>query len=407
MLSLKLAWRNIWRSKRRTLITIASITIAVLLSAVMRSMQEGQYKDMIDTTVGTFSGYIQVHASGYWEEQTLENSFIRTDSLLTQLNAPEGVSAVVPRIESFALGAGSRQSRPVMVLGIDVDAERQLMNPEKRLESGHYFKRNDERAAIVGREVLDRLQLQRGDSLVLLGQGFRGMSATGLYPVKGTFSLPNPEMNKSLVLLPLSTAQDFLAAGDRLTSAALVVSDPDRTADIVQELRERLPGEAYEVLPWQELMPGLVQGIEVDRVSGYIILGVLYMVVGFGILGTLLMMISERTYELGIMLSVGTPRRRLASILSIEILIVTMIGSITGILMSLPISWYFNAYPIELTGDMAATMENYGLQPMIQFSVDASIFLSQALIIFVITLLFSFIPIIRASRLNPVKAMRS
>jgi ABC-type lipoprotein release transport system permease subunit len=157
---------------------------------------------------------------------------------------------------------------------------------------------------------------------------------------------------------------------------------------------------------WQDLMPELVQGIEVDRVSGYIILGVLYMVVGFGILGTLLMMISERTYEFGIMLSIGTPRGRLALILAIEILSIAMLGSAVGIVLSLPVAWYFNINPIEFTGDMATTMENYGLQPMLQFSTDPSIFVWQAVIIFIITLFFSLIPVIRASQLNPVKAMR-
>jgi ABC-type lipoprotein release transport system permease subunit len=406
MLSIKLAWRNIWRNKRRTLITMTSIAVAVLLSAVMRSMQEGQYKDMIDTTVGSFSGYAQVHANGYWDDKTLENSFAATDSLLNILKDSEGVTAVVPRIESFALGAGKQQSRPLMVIGINVESEQHLMNPQRRLQSGSYFLNNNERAALVGHDVLERLNIQLGDSLVLLGQGFRGMSATGLYPVKGTITLPNPELNRSLVMLPLHKAQQFLAADSRLTTAALVIDDPERVGSIVQNIRNKLSTESYEVMAWQKLMPELVQGIEVDRVSGYIILAVLYMVVGFGILGTLLMMITERTYEFGIMLSIGTPRHTLAKVLAIEIFTIAMLGSAVGILLSLPISWYFNINPIQLSGDMAATMENYGLQPILQFSTEPSIFIWQAIIIFIITLLFSLIPVIRASKLNPVKAMR-
>lgn len=406
MLSIKLAWRNIWRNKRRTLITTTSIAVAVLLSAVMRSMQEGQYNDMIQTTVGSFSGYAQVHANGYWDDKTLDNSFIATDSLLKTLNTSEGVTAVVPRIESYALGAAKQQSRPLMIIGVDIEAEQQLMNPQKRLQAGSYFKRNDEQAAIVGRDVPERLNIQLGDSLVLIGQGFRGMSATGLYPVKGTITLPNPELNRSLVILPLQTAQQFLAAPNRLTAAALVVDNPNRVGPIVQNIRKKLSADHYEAMGWQDLMPELIQGIEVDRVSGYIILGVLYMVVGFGILGTLLMMINERTYEFGIMLSIGTPRGRLALILAIEILSIAILGSAIGILLSLPVAWYFNINPIQLSGEMAATMENYGLQPMLQFSTDPSIFVWQALLIFIITLFFSFIPVIRASQLNPVKAMR-
>jgi len=406
MLTLKLAWRNIWRNKRRTLITMTSIVVAVLLSAVMRSMQEGQYNDMIQSTVGTFSGYIQVHANGYWDEKTLDNSFKATDSLIHMLRTPNEITEVVPRIESFALGASKQQSRPVMIMGVDIEAEQHLSKPNQRLQKGSYFERNDEQAVLVGHEVRQRLNMQVGDSLVLLGQGFRGMSATGLYPIKGTLSFPNPEMNKNLVMLPLQTAQHFLAAEGRLTTAAFILENPNLIAPTVKQLKDNLSDD-YEVMSWREMMPSLVQSIEADRGSGYIILGVLYMVVGFGILGTVLMMVTERTYEFGIMLSLGTPRGKLARILSIEILFIAMLGSAIGILLSLPVAWYFHFNPIQLTGDMAAVTESYGLQPIIPFSVEPSIFLSQALVIFIITLLFSLIPVIKASNLNPVEAMRS
>lgn len=407
MLILKLAWRNIWRNKRRTLITMSSIVIAVLLSAVMRSMQEGQYETMINTTVGSFSGYIQVHGEGYWGDKTLENSFAASDSLMQTLRKPDGVTAVVPRIESFALGAGKKQSRPVMIMGTDVEGEQQIIEPKRRLESGSYFKSNSERAVLVGKDVLKRLNLQVGDSLVLIGQGFRGMSATGLYPIKGTVSLTNPEMNRTLVMLPLHTAQEFLATEGRLTTAALMVENSEQIDPTIQSLQESLSSDTYEVMGWRELMPELVQAIDIDRVSGYIMLAVLYMVVGFGILGTVLMMVTERTYEFGIMLSVGTPRRRIAGILTIEIFCISTLGSVIGILFSAPIAWYFNINPIPISGDMASYAQEFGLEAELPFSVEPSLFLSQALIIFILTLCFSIIPILRAGNLNPVSAMRS
>lgn len=323
------------------------------------------------------------------------------------LQEPEGVSGVVPRIESFALGAGRQQSRPVMVMGIDVEAEKLLSEPQNNIVSGSYFESNSEHAVLVGKEVLTRLNLQVGDSLVLLGQGYRGITARGLYPIKGTFSLTNPAMNKQLVMLPLQTAQQFLAAEGRLTTAALVVENNDQIQPAIQELRQQLPADEYEVLGWREMMPELVQAIDVDRASGYIMLGILYMVVGFGILGTVLMMVTERTYEFGIMLSVGTPRHKIGGILAIEILFISILGSVIGILLSLPVAWYFNVNPIQLTGDMATYANQFDMQAQIPFSVDPSVFFSQAIVIFIITLVFSLIPILRASNLNPVNAMRA
>lgn len=407
MLAIKLAWRNIWRNKRRTIITTLSIVVAVFLSAITRSTQEGQYDNMLENTVGTFSGYIQIHKKGYQDNPTLDNSLAATDSLYQIVKSQKAVNAIIPRIESYALAATSQQSRPAMIMGIDVQEEKQLSRPQNKLVTGQYFSSDDEQAAIIGKDLMQRLNAQLGDSLVLIGQGYHGMNATGLFPIKGTVSYPNPEMNNSLVFLPLKTAQYFFSAQGRLTSLALKLDDPRNLESTVQPLRQKLSPDQYEILGWQQMMPELKQAIQVDRGSGIIILLVLYMVVGFGILGTVLMMIAERSYEFGVMLSVGTPRKTVAKILSLEVFFMSLIGAAAGIAISVPVAWYFHLNPIDLSGSMATAAEQYNMTPMIQFSTAPYIFINQALIVFGITLLFSTVPIFKAAKLNPVEAMRA
>lgn len=406
MLSLKLAWRSIWRNRRRTLITTFSIVVAVFLSVITRSTQEGQYDNMIENTVGSFSGHLQVHGKGYWNEPTLDNSFRWTDSLSSLARQTPGVAAVVPRLESYVLAAVTRQSRPALVMGIDPEAEQALSNPPQQLVNGNYFTSGDEQGAVVGEELFNRLGAQLGDSLVLIGQGFRGMNAAGLYPIRGVVRFPNPRLNSSLVYLPLQTARSLFSAPERLTAAALVLDDPRGLDRAVSRLQEEVDTSSYEVMGWREMMPELEQAIQADRGSGVIILGVLYMVVGFGILGTVLMMTAERSYEFGVMLSVGTPRSTLFRILSIEVLLIALLGTGGGILLSIPVTWYFHHYPIEFEGAMASAAEQYAMEPVLQFSVDPAIFTGQALTVFVITLLFCVIPLIRAARREPVEAMR-
>ncbi|MCG2589574.1 ABC transporter permease [Rhodohalobacter sulfatireducens] len=406
MLYFNLAWRNIWRNKRRTIITILSIVVAVFLASVMRSMQEGQYTDMIENTVGTFSGYIQIHADDYWDDKTLDNTLVATDSVYSKIQAEESVRAVVPRLESFALAAGQNQSRPAMVMGVDIEAERNLSDPEKRIQSGSYFGKNDERSVIIGTELMQRLDVQLGDSLVLIGQGFRGMSATGLYEVKGTIAFPNPQLNRNLVMMPIETAQYFLAAEDRLTALSIILDDTEQVDRTVSNLQSKFSDD-YEVMSWETMMPELTQTIEADRGSGLIMIFILYIVVGFGILGTVLMMITERTYEFGVMISVGTPRLAITLMLGIEILLMALVGTAAGIVVSIPIAWYFNVNPIQFSGDIAAVYQSYGLEAVLQFSMEPVVFYSQAITVFIITLVFSLLPLIKASRLNPVEAMRS
>lgn len=362
---------------------------------------------MVESTVGSFSGYIQIHQNGYWDEQTLNNSFEWSDSLIRHIRSIPSITAAAPRIESYALAATGEQSRPAMIIGIDIGAEGELSEPRQRLEEGTYFDSNEEQAAIVGVDLLERLDARIGDSLVLIGQGYHGMNAAGLFAVKGTVSYPNPELNSNLVYLPLSAAQNLFSAPGRITTAALVLDDPGKVAQVVSALEKQLPSDRYEVMDWQSIMPELEQAIQADRGAGIIILMVLYMVVGFGILGTVLMMISERSYEFGVMLSVGTPRSTLAGILSLEVLFIALLGSGAGILLALPCIWYLSLNPIELSGVASTAIEQYGFEPMLVFSADPALFLNQSWIVFGVTLLFSIIPIIRAAGLNPVEAMRS
>lgn len=405
MLYINMAWRNIWRNKRRTIITMLSIIVAVFLASVMRSMQEGQYTDMIENTVGTFTGYIQIHADGYWDDKTLDNTFVVSDSIYQKIEQQESVQHVVPRLDSFALAAGENQSRPAMIMGVDVRAEQFLSDPERRLQSGSYFESNDEQSVLLGRELMQRLDVQLGDSLVLIGQGFRGQSATGLYRIRGTVAYPNPELNRSLVMLPLETAQYFLAADNRLTALSIILEDTDQIESTTEALQFSF-SDQFEVMGWREMMPELVQTIQADRGSGLIMIMILYIVVGFGILGTVLMMITERTYEFGVMISVGTPRFVIALMLAIEILLMALVGTGIGILVSIPIAWYFNINPIQFSGDIAEVYQSYGMEAVMQFSTEPAVFYSQAVTVFIITLIFSVIPLIKASRLNPVEAMR-
>ncbi|HCD52361.1 MAG TPA: ABC transporter permease [Balneolaceae bacterium] len=405
MLYLKMAWRNIWRNKRRTLITMASIVMAVVLSAVMSSMQEGQYDQMIDNTVGSFTGHIQIQQAEYKDEPNLDHSLRINEVLFRQVEETAGVKAVVPRIDSYALAGGLHKTKAAMIAGIDIEAEKHLSEPDQKVISGRYFNSNSEHAVLISAGLADYLNVQTGDSLVLISSGFHGVSAADLIPIKGVLKFGIPDMNNGMVYMPLQTAQEFFGAYNRVTALAVMAQDAKGIHEVAQRLSSQLPDD-YKVYGWQELMPELIQAIEADRGSGQIILMVLYMVVGFGILGTVLMMTAERKFEFGVLLSIGTSRFVIGLTLILEMATITILGTISGIIASLPFIYYFNINPMEFTGQAAAAIEEYGMEPFIRFSTDPSIIINQAMIVLVITLLISIYPLIHTKRINPVEAMR-
>ncbi len=405
MLYLKLAWRNIWRNKRRTLITMASVVMAVLLSTVMSSMQEGQYDQMIDNTVGSFSGHLQVQHPDYFDESTLDNTLEADEGMLSEIRNHPNIETVIPRLDSYALAAGADRSRAAMVVGIDVEAEKALSEPDQKMVQGSYFSSNSADGVLISEGMADFLNMALGDTLILLGQGFRGMSASGAFPIKGIMKFGLPDMNNSLVYLPMETAQHFYAAYGRLTSVVVLLQDPKQVDQVVSELDNKL-SENHAVLGWQTLMPELVQAIEADRGSGKILLLILYTIVAFGIFGTILMMTAERKFELGVMIAIGTARIRMAVILIVEMVFITFMGTLFGMVGSLPFMYYFNINPLEFTGEAALAIEEYGMEPFIRFSTDSDIMINQGLIVLVITLLISLYPVWHIRKLKPVEAMR-
>lgn len=405
MLYIKLAWRNIWRNKRRTIITMMSVVMAVMLSSVMSSMQEGLYVQMIDNTVGSFSGHLQVQEKGYNDKPTLDNSFEADSTVLSKIASRKEVATVIPRLDSYVLAAGKERSKAAMVVGIDVEKEKKLSKPDQKIIAGKYLDANDERSILVAQGLADYLKVSLGDTLILLGQGFHGMSAASAYPISGIMKFGLPDMNKNLAYLPIQTAQDFYGAYGRLTAAVILLKDPAQVHTVADNIRPNLTTNLV-VLTWQTLMPELVQAIQADRGSGYILFLILYMVVGFGIFGTVLMMTAERKFEFGVMLAIGTARLRIAGMLIYEMVFITVMGAIFGMLTSLPIILYFNKFPLEFTGATAKAVEEYGMEPFFRFAVEPSILLNQGMIILVITLVISLYPLWHMHKLKPVEAMR-
>jgi ABC-type lipoprotein release transport system permease subunit len=399
-----MAWRNIWRNRRRTFITAASILFAVLFASFMDSLQRGAWDNMINNVVNYYFGYVQVHQDGYWEEQSIDKAFPLADSL-EQVGAVEGVEAVLPRLESFALAAAGETTSGVLVAGILPNVENKMTDLENRLVEGEYLTESDE-AVLVASGVADKLGLALGDTLVLISQGYRGVNAAGKYPIKGIAKFGSPDLNKQMVYLPLPAAQYFYGAPGLATSLALKLGGQDDIKPVVTALRTQLDTSAYEVMDWEELLPDLVQARELDTAGNVIVYFILYMIIAFGIFGTILMMSKEREYEFGVLISIGLQRWQLALSVWVEVILLGVLGALSGILLSMPIVYYFKVNPIRFGGEMASSLEKFGFEPIFPATFDMQIFMTQALYVFILTAVLALYPIFKIRKLQPVQAMR-
>jgi ABC-type lipoprotein release transport system permease subunit len=403
---LKLAWRNIWRNKRRTIITIASVFFAMFFALIMRALQVGSYGHMTKGIVEAFTGFIQIHKNGYWDDKTLDYTFQYNDQLVRKLENIENVSAVIPRLESFALASTGEQTKGIMVVGIDPEKEKEMTHPDRNLQEGEYL--TDESAGVlVSQRLSEFLGLGLHDTITLLSQGYHGATAANIYPVAGIVKMPNPEMDRRLVFMNLTTAQDFYGAYDRLTSLIINLHDQDLLSQTMYDISGLLNTEEYEIMDWKELNPELVQQIQSDQYGGYIMLGVLYLIVGFGVLGTLIMMTTERKREFAVMVSIGMQKKKLGFILFLEMIFMGLIGIVTAITGSLPVIAILVKYPIRFTGEFAEIFEQFGFDPIMPAVFESHYFIGQSLVVLVMFFLSIIYPTLSVLKLNETKALRA
>ncbi|UKJ06709.1 ABC transporter permease [Solitalea lacus] len=405
MMYLKLAWRNIWRNRRRTLITMASVFFAVMLSTLLMSLKEGTYSNMIDSMIGSYTGLGQVHAKGYWEEKSLDYSFEANEAFRSKIENTSGIKTILKRLEGVAMAASKDVTKVATVVGIDVKKESVVNKLNERVFSGVYLL-PDDKAVMIGSGLAEYLNLRVNDTIVLLGQGYQGVSAAGKYPIKAIVKFGSPQLSKQLVFMPIKEVQWFYGMEGMINNLILHFDDSDDSKRVMKELRGKL-GDEYEVMSWQELMPELENMIKTDKAEGYVFMFILYMVVSFGIFGTILMMLSERQREFGVLVSVGMKRLKLAIIVWLEVIVISLAGAIMGIIGALPVCYYFFANPVELGGELKEMTEEYGMEAVLRSSIEPSMFIQQASVILMISCFISIYPFIKLVRLDVINAIRS
>ena len=326
----RLAWRNIWRQKRRTLITAGAIAVALLLALVMRSMQEGSYAQNLDNATRFYSGYLQLQEPGFAENQSIDHLLPADQVFLDKIKSIRGVTTAVPRLESFALGAAGTRSKGVMVMGVAPRSEDDYSGLAARVRKGRYFSDEDEKAVLVGGKLAEYFSLKVGDEFVLYGQGYHGTTAAGLYRVAGIIHFPNQQIDARIVYLPLKTAQALYQTGNQVSAWVLHGNAVKEIPKLEKSARERM-GKNVNVRNWADISPELAQQIALDRASGIFMILVLYGVVGFGLFATIVMMTLERRREFAVMLATGMARKKLQILVILESLFLALTGVIMGL----------------------------------------------------------------------------
>ena len=406
----KMAWRNIWRNPRRTVLTICAIAFASLLLVFMLSFQFGSYETMINTSVKIQTGHLQVQAAEYHEKKNMRYVVPQPSAVAAILDQTPHVQAYTFRGQAFSLISSAERTYGVVVTGIDPVREARVSRLKALIREGAFLSPGDTDQALIGKILAQNLRVKLGDELTVIGQGRDGSIAATVVRVKGVFSSGIGDFDRSAIHIPLPTFQEVYSM-QQAVHEVVVIADALHNIDkirgtLLTGLASLGAKKPLRVLDWDELMPGLRQSIEMDLISGLIFYLLLVLVVAFSILNTFLMAIFERTREFGVMMAIGTTPGRLTKVLLIESMTLTAIGIAAGILVGSLITLYFQSHGIDFSG-ASELLSQFGITGRMYPKLSLLSAISGPLGVLIITFFAALYPAIKVRRLQPVDAMRA
>jgi ABC-type lipoprotein release transport system permease subunit len=402
-----LAWRNVWKNRRRTVLTLLTITVGCTMIVFMNAIATGGHDQMIRDAVEVNTGHIQIHEKGFWENQSIDYAFIPDPRLVNFLARDSRVAAFSLRVHAGALLSSGNNTYGAMIQAVDPAGEAKLtVIHEKVLASGRYLNNDDRTAVVLGSGRAKNLGGSVGDTVSMISQGFDGSIAADNLAVVGLFDTGNPEIDQGLAVMPLARAMETFTMMGYISSIALRLKSVDDVPGLRADLRAICDPDEIEVMGWDELMPELLQFIVMDDVSGWIFNFILLMIIAFGVLNTMQMSVFERIREFGVMLAIGTRPAQVRSMVIYESAFIALMGVALGLAAGSAVSWYFSLHPIDYSA-FAEEMKVWGMSTVLfPARITAMNLAVTGGLVFFLALVFSFFPARRASKLRPVQAIR-
>jgi len=406
-LSFRLAWRNIWRQKRRTWLTAVAMIFSNILLIFMIALQMGSYDMMINNTLRMFSGQVQVQREGYQEDQKMRRVVENIDVLATQLRSQFPAVRVAARGSAFVLVSSENRSFGTQIIGVEPAWEPGLSTIPGLLTSGRYLDDPDAAEIVIGSVMARNLNAVVGDELTFLGSARDNSFAAGVVTVVGIFNSGAADLDRSLAEIPLGYFQQSFAMGDSGHVIALAMDDLSAVPVMMAPLRATIAAEeGLVVLDWETLVPGLKQAIQADMTSAWFMYGVLIILVAFSVLNTQLMSVLERTREFGVIMALGIKPGRLASLVLLETCLMALLGLLIGVRFGALVSAYFAHTGFAYPG-MDELGAKFNMPSLIYPSLTPVSLLLGPAVVFVFCLFAAIYPALKLYTLKPVEAMKA
>ena len=400
-----LAWRNVRRNRRRSIITMLSISLGLAALTFLWGVMDGQNKTMIENTTRYLAGDVQVHVRGYHDDPGPDLAMSEGSPVASRIARDPDIAASTVRLEGRVLASRGDKARGILMLGVSPPAEAGVTSLFEAVTSGSPLRSEDSTGGLIGIKMAEALGLRIGDELAIVGQAWDGSLASALVPVRGIFRTNIAEHDGYIVVMPLNAVREFLATPRGATSIALRLKNRERLDVVAARLRASL-GARYEVIGWPALLPSVMTSIRFHEVVGYLIVVIFFTIIAAAVANPMLMGVLERTREFGVMLAVGMSSTRLFRLVLWEAVILGAVGVLAGNVIGLGVTLYFSRAGIDLSAFEAALSSMSGASTTLRPIARPERTIAMSAIVFGIVSLVALYPALKAARLEPVSAIR-
>lgn len=407
---LRLCWKNIWRNRRRTLITVNAIGLGVMALVFLRNYYDSFHEQVIHNVIRYHSGHVAVAIKNF-EKNSATQLYIKNSAPLIQwLNSQKNTLAISERVVFSGLASSARGSTNVMVMGVEPASEAKVTDFARKLIRGSFFDDGKDKSIVLGVKAAETLNAEIGSKIVVLTQGVDGSVGNELFWVSGIFDTGS-DADKSLAFIRLSEARAILSLPLQSSHQVAVTLKEEDELSLFRQSFDALSTKEAEVqmLSWKELQRPVVAMIELDRAVNRMLMFLILGVAALGIANSILMSLMERTKEFGVMLAIGTAKEEVIRMVIVETLLLTSVGVFLGNLFGVLVTAFFNQVGFDLRW---LTSKDFVIQGAVVQTVSYPVArISNSLVvttvIVILALAVSYFPARQASRLTPMKALRS
>ena len=403
---LRLASRNLWRNRRRTLLTLSAMIVSLALLTLSLGVFSGMLVDVLESTTEQYHGHIIITKEGYLDDRDMYKNFFADPELINKLQQDEKIKGVSERLRGFGLVSHAESSYPAELLGIRPEMEQSVTKLHLQITAGSYLKTEDTNGAVIGSALAKKLGIAPGDELVFVTQAADGSIGNDILTVRGIFKTGHPGYDNSLTLVPQKWLQQVMALEGRIHEITLAIEDPLQ-AEVQKTEISALLDNGYTATDWGVLLPEMQEAIASFDVSRLIFVIILYIATGLGILNTIFMSVMERTREFGILMALGLRPHQIKHLVLLESFLLGLLGTMLGLICGLGLSYYMSVVGIDLSSWITpVTYAGGTIQPRLKAIFEYRNFIDPAWLLLIVSILAGYFPARRAAKLQPVEAIR-